>query len=232
MKDLLLKFLKLIPAFFEDFFPLVTGPKRFVAKRLSKRNSDALQRALTFLLVSFLISWLIEFPFNEGDIWQNIGPEGAFVLSYIVLYGGALYLAWRTVGGKGKMRNFFIIFFYYAGIIKLLMSLTFLGIMGSMRAFDPELYDVFYSTAKSGNLPAYAFENYRKILNSPGFRLSCLATMLGFGAMIVWIIAGWGAFRKLHQVSKLQSMAAGFLFCTYSIPVVVLTFFIANGLVK
>ncbi len=231
MKELIVKLLKQIPAFFEDLFPLVRMPKRFVAKRLSKRKSDTLQKALMFLLVSFLIGWLIELPFTKGDIWQNLGSEGAFVLSYIVLYGGALYLAWRTVGGKGEMQKFFIIFFYYAGIIKLLMSLTFLGIMGTMRALDPILYKDFYSATTSGRLLKYTFENYDKILNSLGFRLSILATLLGIGGMTVWIIAGWGAFRELHRVSKLQSMAAGFLFCVYSIPVMVLTFFIANALV-
>ncbi len=136
MKDLLEKLIGLIPAYFDDLLPLVSGPKRFIAKRLSS-DELAMQKALIFLAVSFLIGWVLKIPLLRGDPFLELGTDSAFVLIQVMAYGGALYLAWRIAGGSAAMQKFLTIHFYYSGILKLIETSLHLGIMGTIRAADP-----------------------------------------------------------------------------------------------
>jgi hypothetical protein len=231
MKDLLEKLLGLIPAYFDDLLPLISGPKRFIAGRLSS-DQPAMQKALIFLAVSFLISWVLKIPLSRGDPLLELGAGGAFVLIYVLAYGCALYLAWRTAGGRAEIQKFLPIYFYYAGVLKLLMTITYLGTMGTMRAADPALYKEIYDAAYGGNIVAFLMRNSGRLLASPGYRLSLWVQCMGYGAMLIWFVVGWGAYRELNQLSKIRSITAGLLFFVYCFPVAALTFLIANALVK
>src|SRR5512136_2925139 len=116
MKDFLDTIIQLIPGYFSDLLGLVSGPKRFIADRLS-REDLTMEGPLRFVAVSFMISWIIKAPLNRLDPIIELGTDGAFVLAYVVLYGGAICLSWRIVGGRAGLRQFFAIHFYYAGIL-------------------------------------------------------------------------------------------------------------------
>ena len=231
MKDLLEKLIGLIPAYFDDLLPLVSGPKRFIAKRLSS-DEPAMQKALIFLAVSFLIGWVLKTPFVRGDPFLELGTDGAFVLIYVMTYGGALYLAWRIAGGRAEIQKFLTIHFYYAGVLKLIETSLYLGIMGTIRAADPALFKEIYDAAYGGNLASFFIKNSERLLASPGYRLSLWVQFVGYGAMLTWIFVGWGAYRELNQLSKARSIMAGLLFFVFCFPVTALTFLIANALVK
>src|SRR4030095_6762655 len=122
MKDLFEKLIGLVPAYFDALLPLVTGPKHFIAKRVS-RDKSAMQKALVFLAVSFLIGWILKIPLSRKDNpLLELGPDGVFVLIYIMTYGAALCLAWRIAGGRAEIQRFLIIHFYYSGVLTLLVT--------------------------------------------------------------------------------------------------------------
>ena len=60
------KLLGFIPAYFDDLLSLVSGPKRFIAERLS-RDELAMQKALVFLVVSIFISWGLQTPWIQSN---------------------------------------------------------------------------------------------------------------------------------------------------------------------
>jgi hypothetical protein len=231
MKELLEKLIGLIPAYFDALFPLVTGPKHFIAERLSSDES-AMQKALIFLAVSFLIGWLLKIPLSRGDPLLELGSDGVFVLICVLTYGGALYLAWRIAGGRAEIQKFLTIHFYYSGVLKLLETSTYVGAMGTIRAADPALYKEIYDAAYGGNIAAFVIKNSERLLASSGYRLSLCVQFVGYGVMLIWIFIGWGAYRALNRLSKVRSAVAGLLFLVFCFPVAALTFVIANALVK
>jgi hypothetical protein len=159
MKDLLEKLIGLIPAYFDDLLALVSGPKRFFAERLL--GQPAMEKALLFLAVSFSITWLLTAPFNRGDPFLELGTDAAFALAYIVAYGVALYLAWWLAGGRAEIRKFLPIHFYYAGVLKLIFALVFLGTMGALRAADPASYKAMLEAIYAGNAASFFLRNSR-----------------------------------------------------------------------
>jgi hypothetical protein len=231
MKELLEKLIGLIPAYFGDLLPLISGPKSFIAKRISG-DEPAMQKALIFLAVSFLIGWALKTPWLRGDPFLELATDGAFVLIYVLAYGGALYLAWRIAGGRAEIQKFLTIHFYYSGILGFIQTILALGMMGTIRAADPVLYKEIYDVAYSGNMVLFAINNSERLIASPGYRFSLLVQFVGFGAMLTWIFVGWGAYRELNQLSKVRSFMAGLLFFVFCIPVEALTFLIANALIK
>jgi hypothetical protein len=231
MKELLEKLIGLIPAYFDALFPLVTGPKHFIAERLSSDES-AMQKALIFLAVSFLIGWVLKIPLRREDPLFELGSDGVFVLIYVMTYGGALYLAWCIAGGRAEIQKFLTIHFYYSGVLSLLGTSTYLGTMGTIRAADPGLYKEIYDAAYGGNIAAFFIKNSERLLASSGYRLSLWVQFVGYGVMLTWIFIGWGAYRALNRLSKVRSIMAGLLFLVFCFPVAVLTFVIANALVK
>jgi hypothetical protein len=201
MKDLFEKLIGLVPAYFDALLPLVTGPKHFIAKRLS-RDKSAMQKALVFLAVSFLIGWILKIPLSRKDNpLLELGPDGVFVLIYIMTYGAALCLAWRIAGGRAEIQKFLIIHFYYSGVLTLLVTSLYLGVMGTIRAADPTLYKEIYDAVYGGNFAAFLIQNSERLLAAPGYQLSLWVQVVGYGAMLIWIFVGWGAYRELNKAT-------------------------------
>jgi hypothetical protein len=229
MPDLLEKLIGLFPAYFNDLLALVSGPKRFFARRLSTESD--MKDALLFLAISFLISWILIAPFNRGGSFLvELGTDAAFVLSYIVAYGGALCLAWRIAGARTEIQKFLPIHFYYSGVLKLILSIAFLGAMGALRATEPASYKEMLNAVFAGDGAGFYMRNSERLLGSLGYRLSLWIIVIGCGAAASWLFVGWGAYRELIQTSRLRSTVAGVLFVVVCVPVTGLLWFVANAL--
>ena len=231
MKDLFEKLIELIPTYLNDLFSLLSGPKRFIAERISG-NEPAMEKALVFLSISFFIGWILKISLIRGDPFIELGSDAIFTLIYVLAYGGVLYAAWFIVGGRSDFKKFMTIHFYFAAILKIMMSFIFLGMMGAIRMVDPALYKDIFDAAYSGGIATFLISNKQQLLQNTGYRLSIMVQFVGFGAMLAWIFVGWGAYRELNQLSRLQSFAAGLLFILFCLPVTALMFLIANSLVK
>ncbi|MCH9639899.1 MAG: hypothetical protein K0U40_10450 [Betaproteobacteria bacterium] len=231
MHLLIEKFIRLIPAYFNTLLPLLTGPKHYIFKHLSN-NETEIHKAQAFLAISFLISWTLKIPLARGDPFHELGSDAIFVLIFVMAYGSALYLAWSIVGGRAEIKKFWTIHFYYSGVLKLLMTCTYLATMGTIRAADPVIYKEIYDASYDGQIATYLINNIERLFSNLGYQLSLWVQFIGYGSMLIWIIIGWGAYRELNQLSRVRSTMAGFLFFVFCIPVATLTFFIANALVK
>lgn len=231
MKEILEKLIGLVPAYFETLFSLLTGPKRFIAERLTQDES-AMKEALVFLAVSFALGWILKLPMVRGDPLLQLGAEGAFVLSYVLAYGLALHLAWRIAGGRSSLQKVLTIHFYFAGVFLLLMTLLFLGMMGTIRAIDAALFKELHDAAHGGDLAGFLMANRDRLLESAAYRMSLLVQLAGLGAMLAWVVAGWGAYRELNCLSRWHSIGAGLLFLAFCLPVTALVFVVANALIR
>ena len=65
--------------------------------------------------------------------------------------------------------------------------------------------------------------NFSKLLVVAGFHLMLLG---GCVAVLVWMIAGWGAYRELTGLSKQRSMAAGVIFLLLGAVVITFLYFL------
>jgi hypothetical protein len=227
MKDLLEKLIGLIPAFFNDLLPLISSPKRYIAEQLSQ-DEKLIERALLFFGMCFSIGWLLKVPFSRADPLVELGTDASFVLLNVIGYGIVLYLAWRIVGGRGEKHKFFATTFYYAGVMQLLSSIVFLSMMGTIRATDPTFYKEMLDATYAGNFASFMMMRQERLAANPVIWVA----LAGYAGMLTWVVAGWGAYRKLNQVSRLRSCVAGVVFFIFAVPVAMLMFVIGNALLK
>jgi hypothetical protein len=103
--------------------------------------------------------------------------------------------------------------------------------MGTIRAGDANLYEEIYDAVESGKYFLFLWENIDRLLSSSIYQLSISIGLIGFGCGLLWILAGWGAYRELNHLSRLRSIVAGVLFALFSVPVLAITGLMANALV-
>jgi hypothetical protein len=116
-------------------------------------------------------------------------------------------------------------------VLLVIMACTFLAMTGIIRAGDARLYKEIFDAAESGRMYSFVLENAERLIEHRTFLLSVIALGAGCAANLLWLFIGWGAYRKLNKLTKLQSALAGALFMAFSILVAIVTFFIANALV-
>jgi hypothetical protein len=229
--DLIIKAIAFLPKYIADATSLISEPKRFVLKRVSSEQPH-LTDALLFLTISFMISWTLQISFVKESVIIDLSEDATFFALYVFAFGGAVCLAWRCVKATGDIEKHFIIHFYYTGVITLIMACGFLAMMGTRKAFDPELHNRFMQAVHDGQAAAFATRHADDIFETTGgLALITVSYFLDI-ILLTWIIAGWGAYRQLNQLSRIRSGAAFALFIVFSLPLAALVFLIGNALVR
>lgn len=227
MNDLIERALRLFPQYFEDLVRLVTSPKRFIARKLSQDR--VFEQAFVFLGISYAFGFILGAPLQPGNLWIDFAASAAFTVIQAVGYGTAIWLAWRAVGGNGKLASDLVVTLYYTAVIGLIMTLSYFVVLGTLRMVDPGLYDGFFDAARKGTMPQFVLARSRAGLSS-----GVLAVVVEVPVLLMllgaWLIAGWGAYRASHHVARARSILAFALFVILSLPVTALTFLIANAL--
>jgi hypothetical protein len=223
MWDALEKIIGFVPTYVVNLLALVQGPKRFVAERLSK-NESQLENALAFLTVSFLIGWILKASFSrEENLFIELGSDAVFVFVQVLAYGAAICLAWRIVKGRADFRKFFVIHFYYTGVLSIILGCWFMTIMGTLRAGDPDFYRELLDATYRGNIATFLLENAEKFQKSPVFLSFYLVWLVGLFIVLTWTFAVWGAYRELNHLSKFRSVLAAAFFILFWFPVTALS---------
>ena len=142
MKDLFEQILKYLPHYLTEFGAAFSGPKSFIATKLSTDAGDAFGEALLFLGISLSLVLLMYTPLLPAgkDFWNFAIP---YYVSYIIeIPLGAMVVrtAWWIVGGRAPARPFFIVYMYYVGVASVLLGAIDLVASGSFKALDPQLY--------------------------------------------------------------------------------------------
>jgi hypothetical protein len=225
LKELLERLVTLVPAYFADLVQFTAGPKRFLTKRTRTWNDG-----LTFLAISFLLTFIVQLPLSRTDPLLDAATSAAFVLFYVVLYGYAVLLSWRAVGGTAPIERFFAIHFYVAGVLKLILSAVFMTAMGLIRMGDPSAYEEMNNAIYSGNV-LWFVTNAERFAYQPVWQMAGALAVIGVLAMLAWILTIWGAYREVNRLSKTRSAVAFVIFCAACVPIYIVTSIIANALV-
>ncbi len=200
MKDLIGKLLAAIPAYVRQMIDLLRDPRTFVEK-LDLDSDIVLQNALTFLAISFGLTFIAEIPLlpdkQSKEIMFGIAAVQAalgFVVSVVLLD-----LSWRIVGGKLSFKKFVIVTCYFTGVSTLLFLMLALVAWGVFSSLDP---------LNAGLMRNGAQPDPVDLMRSPGFHVFWILLGLGLLATFVWIFRIWRAYRDLNQTSKVRSGVA------------------------
>jgi hypothetical protein len=139
MKDLLDRIIVLIPQYIADLTDLISGPKRFLLQR-TESGASHLVDSLLFLALSYVIGSFLDIPFLERDPFIPLAEDASFFAFEVMAFGAALCLAWRLVKGRAEIRILFVIHFYYAGVLWLMIALSLTAEIGVLRATDVQFY--------------------------------------------------------------------------------------------
>ena len=229
MKDLVDRLIRLFPAYFDDLIELVTGPKRFLARRVTE--TDRLEKALRFLALSFVITYILKLPFLRGDLWLDIGAGVVFTFMEWLFVGTGIWLAWRALGGTGSLRDTFVIWFHVAGIIHYIQSFAVLLTLGTLRALSPSIYDEWMAAVYSGQFLNLALDA-NEMLQRPEARIAVALGNAGTIAVVVWVLTGWGAFRAIHGRSRSISALAFIVAALFCAPIAIAFALLANALIR
>jgi hypothetical protein len=220
-----------VPEYLGDVLALTSGPKRFVADRLAKRESRW-QEGFLFFAISFTLTFAVCVPFVRTDALHELISDAPFVAAYVVLFGYATFFAWRLVGATAPIQPFFLIHFYFAGVLKLMLTATFMVGMGVLRGGDPALYQQVIAAAAGGDFLGLMANAHELFVEHPAWRVTLLVCVGGYGAMFAWVVIGWGAYRKLAGVGKLRSFLAFVLYCVFCVPIYALTLALATAVTR
>lgn len=232
VKELLERVVGVFPVYFDGLLSLLSGPKTYVAERLKVDGPSALKNALLFLGITHLLQWTLKIPLERGDPLLGLSSDTVFVLILILSYGAALLMAWRLVGARIELRTFFTVHFYFSAIFLVLMAILFLCMTGVLRMLDPALYARILEATHNGSALTFMTQNIEQLIGNRAYRASMVAQFLGMSGILLWMFAGWGAYRELGGVSRTRSFLAAILFAVFCVPVLVVTNAIATALVK
>ena len=237
MSDLLKLVFAQFPKYISNFVNLISHPKRFVRKR-NKINDEALTEALTFLAITFGLSLILTSPLrSEGvNLSQHVAARGLLIVLAVTVNAAVLRLSWKLVGGKAHFLKVLIPFCYFYAVGNLFLDVTHLLALGVAKFWDPEFYKLIVehfrkkSFLQSSEAEAYVTGllgdaqsgHFTKALV---FITFVIISQSGWVAFLVWMMAGWGAFREVTGLSKERSLAAGVIFLVLAILVFFFSFY-------
>ena len=227
IEDLLQKAAALFPAYLRDLLAVLTGPKRFVARRQSERSS--LEHATVFLAISVAINFVLKIPLTQENPAWGILRTAAFSFVLWLSAGVVIWIACRVVGGTGALDRTLAIAFYYFGVLEYVMALTALLLIGTVRTIDRATFDLVSAALRTNTLLSLMTDT--ALAERLGMRVALLTVWVGAVVAFVWMIAGWGAFRTLHKLHRRRSAAACIVAAVLCVPLTAMIGLVASALV-
>jgi hypothetical protein len=187
---------------------LLLGPKTAILRK-DLGSDTALRQGLTFLAVSFGITYIAEIPLlpaglNKEVTFGALAVQAALAVS---LNAAALILAWKIVGGKLAPKKIVVATCYFSGVSTILFLGFYLVAAGAFKTLDPITYQQMMSGAATDPIDLWS---------NSAVRVFGYLIVLGFAVTTAWIFGIWGAYRQLMQIDKLRSGIALSLFMAVS----------------
>ncbi len=234
MKDLVEKALPYLPRYLTELGRLLTGPKRFIAKR-DLRSDETFAQALVFAAVSIVLTVVATMPLYPGkDVWGRMGAWAVGCIVNGALLSLALRIAWRAVGGNAPLRSFFVAYAYFYGALAILFAASLLLFAGLLRGVVPNVHAWFVQQL-GAPLSIAAFRDGQMHLEltraEAGHVLWIaavfIASQLGLAA---WTVVAWGAFRELNRASRARSAVALLIASLLAVPSLLAGVFVTNAM--
>jgi hypothetical protein len=229
MKDLLDKIITFVPEYIADIIQLISSPKHFALERVSKEQN--ITNALMFLITSIVAVWVIQIPIQRTTSQIDLAEDVVVFMLETLAFGAAICLSWRIVRGSADIKTIFVIHFYFASVIRIIMTCGFLVMVGAIRASDPSLYTDFMDAICKAQID-FTLQNYDRIMSSRAGIPLIIVYLLFMIILAVWIVSGWGAYREVNRLSRLRSFIAFMLFALFSIPIIAIAGAISSASVS
>jgi hypothetical protein len=239
--EAILKYLEFIPSYAIDVVDLISSPKRFLNSRNVSSN-ESWHMALRFFALSILFSSLLQhfsvwhIEYKDANFLLTLANSAATGIAGVLLGTTAIKLAWKFVGGRAPFGSMFLTFVYIYSVFTLWISCTSLAFIGVIASMAPVFYAELIKIFSKGGSAAFIihfFLSDHNLYKSPNDIFVGLSVVIAGSITIIvalmWIIATWGAYRTLNNVSRARSCAAfvisGFLY----VPVYGITTLIDAG---
>jgi len=209
MKEIIEKLIAAVPAFVRQLIGLLSGPKTFIA-RLDFDSPDALSDALTFIAVSFGVSFLLGIPLLQEKQNKELtfGVLAAQAALGLLLTIAITVIAWKAVGGKFDWKKFIIAICYFSGISTLVWAALELIGIGAAKMIDPPHYQQLMR-GDTGVDPS-------ELIHSAAFAIFAGMVCVGLVVVFTWSFCVWAAYRTMAGVSKTRSGIAFVIFALLS----------------
>lgn len=205
--------IKLVLQYVDQLIHLIAGPRAFF-REIDPSARSAVTVALTFLLFSIVIAFVIRLPFiaGEGDAWRQLPVMLVVYSATAVTLGCLACLAFRVVGGKSPLPGHVVVFCYFAGLSVLLFTLTTVIAKSLIRLRAPEaagaIEDYVRAVLRYGpNAPDPA-----AVSDSPEVAWTILILLAGLLVIAFWLVVCWRVMAELNARTTLQSYLALGLF--------------------
>lgn len=230
MKDLAERVFRQLPAYLPGLAAMVAHPKRTIIARSSGAEDD-LHNALVFVGITVGLGFLLQAPTlaPEADFIMAATGMAAFKVVAILLFSAVIHGIFRLFGGSGSYLRSLTAYIYAVCPLYLVLVVLSLIAQGFVRAYDPELGLALRSNPLHFLQEPEALARFQR--EAPPLATGMVvANWLSSLVMVTWFIVCLGAFRVLHQVSRLRSALACVLIFIAWWPYAAILFFLAIGI--
>lgn len=221
----LLQYLKLIPGYAIDLISLLSGPKRFLGER-NAANQENLTKALVF----FLISSAIALFFRAFGI-ESPTDFTTLLLRSVLAWGAALLVAaaiiaasWVIVRKPVAIQVALQTHAYVMAVMLIIINVGVAAEANVLAIYRPELYNKVRSIYRAEQ---FDYTEVGRLTQShplsPDDSVAIgmqAIQFLSVVAICVWIVATWGAYRRVAGASRARSTLAFIVSFALFVPVV------------
>jgi len=202
MKELVEYILKGLTGYVPLLVSIIATPKRTISK-LTTSEPDRLNKALTFAGFTIALAFVFQAPLvPDGQDFVKIA--GSLLVLKIVAYltfSGLMVAAFRLVGGKGNYLTTLCACLFITSPVYLFQIFTHVVSLGIISTHDPGL-----ATIWNTNLSLTEQQIHEFFKRAPGAAIAFSVTlMIQFLSSVIWFLICWGAYRNIHQVSRIRS---------------------------
>jgi len=226
MRDLLQYIVTQLPQYLADFGAVLARPKTFI-EGLDTQTDQNFKRSLLFLTFSLIVVIVMTAPLLRPgqDLWMYVGARAVAALLCAVLGALVLRTSWWLVGGRAPMRTFFVTYAYFFSVGFVCFTLVTLLSVGILKVLDPELYQQVLE-ARIDNRPM------PNVVAHAWGVVSYVIPVVGYFALVVWTIIGWGAYRKLNGLTRARSFYAYLVMWVLCVPATAVVYFVQAAITQ
>jgi hypothetical protein len=226
MRDLLQYIVTQLPKYLADFGAVLARPKTFI-DGLDTQTDLIFKRSLLFLTFSLIVVIVMTAPLLRPgqDLWMYVGARAVGAVLCAVLGALVLRTSWWLVGGRAPMRSFFVIYAYFFSVGLVCFTLVALLSEGVLKVLDPDLYQqVLEARMGKRAMP--------DVVANAWSALSFAILLVGYFALVVWTIIGWGAYRKLNGLTRACSFYAYLIMWALCVPATAVVYFVQAAITQ
>lgn len=221
----MLQYLKLLPGYALDLIAVLLGPKQFLADR-NTVSSENLARALLFFLISAAIALIFRsYGLESPTDFTTLLLRSALAWGAALLVAAAVIVAsWAIVRRPVAIPAVLLTHAYVLGVVLIMINLSIAAEANLVAMYRPELYDRIRTVYRAQQ---FDYAEVERLTQShplpPGDSVGegiAAIQFVAWAVILAWLIATWGAYRRLNGASRIRSALALVVCFALWLPVV------------